>query len=133
MKLGSLMQEVANEINAQYSEYDETKSVVIVRFESGRLQTIYGTLEAGEKFNNRRGIQLKSKVCEVPENLDYRVLLEETARVSHAKFVIEDNYLQVEASVYEEAVNKELLKEMILEVTELADKWENELTGQDIN
>ena len=133
MKLGTLMQEVANEINAQYSEYDETKSVIIVRFDTGRLQTIYGTLETGEKFNNRMGIQLKSKVCEVPEELDYKMLLEESSMVNHAKFVIEDDYLLVEASVYIEAANKELLKEMILEVAELADKWENKLTGEDIN
>jgi hypothetical protein len=61
------------------------------------------------------------------------MLLEQTAFFNYARFVIRENYLQVEAvSGYDNAVEDEI-KEMIQEVANLADQYEMKLTGADVN
>jgi hypothetical protein len=60
-------------------------------------------------------------------------LLEQSASFDYSKFVLEDNFLKIEASCLVDSATQEQLKEMIQEVAQLADHYEFKLTGQDIH
>jgi len=132
MDLIAFMKRYANEIGGQYTEYNAAQSIVIVPLSGSRFQTVIGIVKKNELYN-RKLITLSSKVCPVGPHLDLKMLLEQTAFFNYARFVIRENYLQVEAvSGYDSAVEDEL-KEMIQEVANLADQYEMKLTGADVN
>ncbi|MCZ8214725.1 MAG: hypothetical protein O9262_00725, partial [Cyclobacteriaceae bacterium] len=61
-----------------------------------------------------------------------REILEENAMFDYSKFMIEDGYLKVEASCPAATVTEEQVKEMLQEVATMSDKFEMELTRQDV-
>ena len=132
MELISFMKRYADEIGGQYTEYNAAQSIVIVPLSGSRFQTVIGIVKKNDLYN-RKLITLSSKVCPVGPHLDLKMLLEQTAFFNYARFVIRENYLQVEAvSGYDNAVEGEI-KEMIQEVANLADQYEMKLTGADVN
>jgi hypothetical protein len=132
MDLIAFMKRYADQIGGQYTEYNASQSIVIVPLSGSRYQTVIGIVRKNELYN-RKLITLSSKVCAVGPHLDMKMLLEQTAFFNYARFVIRENYLQVEAvSGYDNAVEEEL-KEMIQEVANLADQYEMKLTGADVN
>lgn len=133
MELNSFMESYANEIGGQYSEYDSSKSVIIVPLPDGRFQTVFGVLTDSEKYKNRTGIEFTSRVCEYENGIDLKQLLEANADFCHAKFVIHEGYLKVEASAFTDTATEPLLKEIIQEVALTADEWEMKLTGMDVH
>jgi hypothetical protein len=132
MNLTAFMKKYSEEIGGQYTEYNETLSVVIVPLSGGRFQTVIGAIKQNELYN-RKLITFTSKVCAFQSNLDIRMLLEQTAYFNYCRFVIKDGYVQVEAVSPLEAVSEETIKEMLQEVANLADQYEMKLTGADIN
>lgn len=132
MDLNAFMQNYADEINGQYSEYDSNKSIIIVPLPDERYQTVLGHLKHSNRYN-KVGIEFTSKVCPFREGLNLKQLLEENAQLNHAKFVLVDNYLNVEASCFLDTATEELLKEIIQEVANVADEYEFKLTGEDIH
>jgi hypothetical protein len=132
MDLIAFMKRYADQIGGQYTEYNASQSIVIVPLSGSRYQTVIGIVRKNELYD-RKLITLSSKVCAVGPHLDMKMLLEQTAFFNYARFVIRENYLQVEAvSGYDNAVEDEL-KEMIQEVANLADQYEMKLTGADVN
>ncbi|MEO1049415.1 MAG: hypothetical protein AAFX87_02250 [Bacteroidota bacterium] len=132
MDLNTFMQKYAEEIDGQYSEYDEEKSIIIVPLEDNRFQTVLGHVRSIEKYE-KHSIEFSSKVCEFDQSIDLKKLLEENANFVHAKFLIVDNYIKVEAASFIESVTEEVLKEIIQEVANLADEYEFKLTGVDVH
>ena len=65
-------------------------------------------------------------------DIDYKMLLDQSAFFNYCRFVIRDNYLQVEAVASLTGISEETIKEMVQEVANLADQFEMKLTGADI-
>lgn len=126
------MERFADEIGGQFSEYDQTKSVIIVPLEENRFQAVLGVIKYNEKFK-KTGIEFSSKVCPFSDDIDCKQLIIENAKTCYAKFVIVDDFVKVEGSTFLETIMEEGLKEIIKEVAQLADEWELKLTGLDVN
>jgi len=77
----------------------------------------------------RKLISLNSKVCAIKPDIDYKMLLDQTAFFNYCRFVIKDNYLQVEAVASLIGISEETLKKWCQEVANLADQFEMKLTG----
>lgn len=132
MDLNAFMQEYADEINGQYSEYDNKKSIIIVPLPDERYQTVLGHQKQSKRFD-KAIIEFASKVCPYKEDIDVKQLLEENANLNHAKFVLVDEFIKVEASCFIDLATAELLKEIIQEVANVADEYEFKLTGEDVH
>ena len=126
------MQQIAESIGAQFNEYDDRKSVIVVLLKGSRYQTIMSVLKHHEKYD-REVIHLTTKVCDTDQFINYSDILSQSAGFVHSKFVIVDGYLRVEAASFTDSVVEGVLKEMILEVAEIGDEWELKITGQDIH
>ena len=126
------MERYAEEIDGQFSEYDQSKSVIIVPLDENRFQAVLGVIKYNEKFN-KTGIEFSSKVCPFSDDIDCKQLIIENAKTCYAKFVIVDDFIKVEGSTFLETIMEEGLKEIIKEVAQLADEWELKLTGLDVN
>jgi hypothetical protein len=127
-----LMQKIADDIGGQFSEYDKSKSVIIVPLEGNRYQAVVGVVKHNEKLDKTR-IEFSSKVCQLTESIDLKELLMENAKTCHARFVVIDDYVRVEGSTFLENVNEIGVKEIIDEVARMADEWELKLTGMDVH
>lgn len=132
MDLNAFMESYANEIDGTYSEYDIRTSIIIVPLPDQRFQTVLGKLKHSQRYN-RLGIEFTSKVCQFESSIDLKSLLTENANLNHAKFVIIDDFIHVEASSFVESATEELLKEIIQEVANIADEYEFKLTGADVH
>jgi len=126
------MERFADEIGGQFSEYDQSKSVIIVPLEENRFQAVLGVKKFNEKFN-KTGVEFSSKVCPFSDDIDCKQLVIENAKTCYAKFVIVDDFVKVEGSTFVETIMEDGLKEIIKEVAQLADEWELKLTGLDVN
>ncbi len=132
MDLNGFMEALAEEIDGQYSEYDNTKSIIIVPLNDGRFQTVLGQKRFNEKYS-QEAVEFSSKVCPYDDSIDLKNLLEENVNFCHAKFVVVDDYIQVEAACFLETATESLIKEIIIEVAEMADVFEHKLTGVDVH
>jgi len=126
------MENYAEQIGGQFSEYDSSKSVIIVPLDDNRFQAVLGVMKHNDKFN-KMGVEFSSKVCPDAEDIDYKRLIMENAKTCYAKFVTVDDFIKVEGSTFMETTTEEGLKEIIQEVAQLADEWEYKLTGLDVN
>ena len=131
-KFNEFMVRLADEIGGQYSEYDSSKSVIIVPLQDNRFQAVLGVVKYNDKFN-KTAIEFSSKVCKFTEDIDVKELLLENAKTIYARFVIADGYLKVEGSAFLENINENGLKEILIEIANKADEWELKLTGLDVN
>lgn len=132
MDLNSFMRSYAEEIGGTYSEYDGSTSIIIVPLPDERFQTVLGTVKLNKRYN-RKLIEFSSKVCKFNSNIDMKELLTENTNLNHAKFAIADDFIQVEDSCFIETATEDLIKEIIQEVANIADEYENKLTGVDVH
>ncbi len=132
MNFTEFMESFAEEIGGQFSEYDKTKSVIIVPVDEFRFQTVVGEMRHINHYD-KTAIEYSSKVCSYQGDIDLKLLLEENTKFCHAKFSIVDGFVKVEASAFIDNATAELLKEIILEVAQMADEWEYKLTGMDVH
>lgn len=126
------MEKIAQDIGAQFNEYDDRKSVVVVLLPGSRYQTVMCVLKHHEDYD-REVIHLTTKVCDTEQFINYIEILTENAKFVHAKFVVVDGFLRVEAAMFVDNVTEDVLKEMVLEVAEIADPWELKITGKDVH
>ncbi|MCK5368790.1 MAG: hypothetical protein KAQ62_09565, partial [Cyclobacteriaceae bacterium] len=68
------MERYAEEIDGQFSEYDQSKSVIIVPLDENRFQAVLGVIKYNEKFN-KTGIEFSSKVCPFSDDIDCKQLV----------------------------------------------------------
>ena len=132
MNLTAFMKKYSDEIGGQFTEYNDTLSVIIMPLSGGRFQTVLGTIKENELYN-RKLIMFSSKVCAYQANLDLKMLFEQVAYFNYCRFVIKESYLQIEAVAALESINENTIKEMLQEVANLADQYEMRLTGIDVN
>ncbi len=130
MDFSQLSQKLANEINAQFTEYDPKHSVFIVPLKDDRFQTVIARIIDHPKFN-KEVVKITSKICYVTETIDYQSVLEGSAEFVHTRFIVDDDLLKAEASFFYDSVSEAIMKEMILEVANTSDDWEFKITGKD--
>lgn len=126
MNFSSTMQSIADKVEGSFSEYDENIAVLIVPVDEHRFQTVYCYHEGP------KGIRYITKVCEVEENMPFREMVEASSDLLYASFYIENDFIYVRATTFL-TDNEDGLKEMLLELSQIADKWENKLTGADVH
>lgn len=131
MDLSTIMKNYAAETGGQYTQYDQAQSIIIAPVSGGRFQTVMGIITENELYK-RKLITLVSKVSPVKPGIDYKMLLEQTAYFNYCRFVIRDNYLNVEAVAAVVGASEETIKEMVQEVANLADQFEMKISGSDI-
>ncbi len=132
MDLNTFMKTYAQEIGGEFSEYDSDKSIVIMPLPDERFQTVLGHKKHIDRYE-KLVIEFSSKVCAFDDTIDLKMLLQENTNFCHAKFVLVDDYIKVEASCFVESATEEVLKEILQEVANLADNFEFELTGVDVH
>jgi hypothetical protein len=132
MNFKEFSKKYAQEIGGQFREFDETRSVIIFPLDGNRFQTITGHIVYHPDYNGEV-VQIKTKVCGLDENIPYNDLLAESTDLPYAKFVVEDGFLKVEASSFLVNLDDNMVKEMIVEVANVADRWEFKITGKDIH
>lgn len=132
MDLTAFMKKYADQISGQYTEYDNNHSIIIVPVAGGRFQTVLGNIKQNDLYN-RKLITFISKVCIVKPEIDFQLLLEQTAFFNYCRFIVAEGYIQVEGVAALVNISEETIKEMIQEVANLADQYEMKLTGTDIH
>lgn len=132
MNLVSFMKTYSDEIGGQYSGYDNTHSIIVVPLPDGRFQSVIGTIKENQLYN-RKMVTFTSKVASYHPGLALKDLLEQSANFNYARFIISDDYLQMEAVTALEGTSEVAAKEMIQEVANLADQYEYKITGADVH
>lgn len=128
----SFARQYADQIGGQYTDYDHSKAVLVVPLKDGRFQTVLAVSRVGPASGKEQAV-FTSKICEYSHSIDLKELLEDTGNFDYSKFIIEDNYLKIEASCLSATASEEQVKEMIQEVANLADQYELKYTGQDVH
>ncbi|MEM6846067.1 MAG: hypothetical protein AAF944_26905 [Bacteroidota bacterium] len=134
MNLVGFMQGISDELQGQFSEYDENTLVIVVPLGKGRFQAVQGKVQEVDDRGTKT-ISFTSKVCPFYRQMDLIDFMEENKKMLFSRFIVEDTFIKVEASVFLEFVsqqNKDYLKNAICEVAKVADKWEHKLTGLDV-
>lgn len=134
MDLVHFMQNLAEELQGRFAEYDDQTFVIIVPVSNGRFQSVQGQVNNIDNHGTR-SISFVSKVCPYYHQMDLVDFMTENKKMVFAKFTVDQTFIKIEASVFLEFVsqqNKGFLKDMISEVAEMADKWEHKLTGLDV-
>jgi hypothetical protein len=132
MNVINTVKQYADQIGGQFTDYDHTKSVIVVPLDASRFQTVLALTQKSPVSGRDQAI-FTSKVCEFNTSLDLKMLMEQNASFDYSKFVVEDGYLKVEASCLQSSASETQVKEMIQEVAQLADHYEYKLTGQDVH
>ena len=132
MSIMKHVQQYADQIGGQFTDYDHSRSGIVVPINGSRFQTVLASTQKSPVSGRDQAI-FASKVCEFTSGLDLKNLLEQNANFDYSKFVLEDGYLKVEASCLASSVSPDQVKEMIQEVAQLADHYEFKLTGKDIH
>jgi hypothetical protein len=132
MNIINAVKKYADQIGGQYTDYDHTKSVIVVPIDKSRFQTVLAATQKSAVSGRDQAV-FTSKVCEFRAEMDLKSLLEQNANFDYSKFVLEDGFLKVEASCLASSTSEEQLREMIQEVAQLADHYEYKFTGQDLH
>lgn len=121
------MKSYAEEINGNFSEYDEYRSVIVVPLGMDRQQAVVGEIDTDSNL-----VVISSKVCIADDKIRFKELLEENHRSTYGKFTISNDFLKVESKSHAREISDETLKQTIQEIAKMADKWEMNITGRDI-
>lgn len=132
MNVINTVKQYADQIGGQFTDYDHSKSVIVVPLDRSRFQTVLAVTQKSPVSGRDQAV-FTSKVCEYSTSIDLKMLMEQNASFDYSKFVVEDGYLKVEASCLPSTASEAQVKEMIQEVAQLADHYEYRLTGQDIH
>lgn len=132
MDLLSFMKKYSDEIGGQYSDYDNTHSIIVIPLSGGRFQSVVGTIKEN-KLYSRNMVTFTSKICVCHPNLALKNLLEQSSLFNYGRFIVSNDFLQIEAVASLDGTPEETIKEMIQEVANLADQFEYKLTGADVH
>jgi len=132
MDIMQYLEQYAEQVGGQFTDYDTSKAVVVIPINGSRYQTVLAVKQIS-RVSGRDQATFTSKVCEFKNTLDLKALLEQNADFDYSKFVLEEGYLKVEASCLAASASEDQVKEMVQEVAKLADMYEMKLTGKDIH
>ena len=126
------VQQYADQIGGQFTDYDHAKSIIVVPTTKSRFQTVIAITQKSPVSGREQAV-FTSKICDFNSGLDLKTLLEQNANFDYSKFVLEEGFLKVVASCLSDTATDDQIKEMIQEVAQLADHYEFKFTGQDIH
>ncbi|MEQ8423154.1 MAG: hypothetical protein RIA63_00490 [Cyclobacteriaceae bacterium] len=132
MDLMAFMRSYSDEIDGQYSSYDNTHAIIVVPLAGGRFQSVIGTIKEN-KLYSRNMVTFTSKICSYNSSLPLKNLLEQSTLFNYGRFIIKDDFLQIEGAASLDGTPESSIKEMIQEVANLADQYEFKLTGADVH
>ena len=127
MDFKSIMQTTSDAVDGTYSEYDDTTTVIIVPVDEHRFQTVYAYKD---EIN---GVTFRTKIGDVTEDTPYKDLMHNNGKLKYSRITIEKRVLYTTAYAFPGFTASQSLSDMLTEVAQTADHWENKLTGQDIN
>ncbi|PIB36134.1 hypothetical protein BFP72_12370 [Reichenbachiella sp. 5M10] len=127
MQLNKFMKTYAEEVNGNFSEYDPSRSVIVIPLANDRFQAVVAAMDANEQI-----ITLSSKVCIADEKIKFKDLLEQNHATTYGKFVIDNGFLKIESKHKISETSNDTFKTILQEIANLADTWEMNLTGMDI-
>ena len=82
---------------------------------------------------SRNLVTFTSKIAAYNPGLPLKDLLVQSSLFNYARFIISDDYLQMESVASLDGTSESSVKEMIQEVANLADQYELKLTGADVH
>jgi len=88
MNIMNYVQQYAEQIGGQFTDYDHSKSVVVVPLNGSRYQTVLAITQTSAVSGRDQAV-FTSKVCEFAPNIDLKNLLEQNANFDFSKFVLE--------------------------------------------
>ena len=127
------LQQLAEEMDGNYTEYSDDTIIVTLPLEEGRFQSVRGLIT---ERDSGLMLILTSTICRLHEypDVDYRKMLEMNYELGYSKITITDeDYLELMTSIKYDLANPEEIKYMITEVAMTADKLEFEITGKDVH
>jgi hypothetical protein len=130
MQFLNYVRKYADKIGGQYTDYDSTRSVIVVPLDT-RFQTVLASTQKSP-VSGKDQAMFSSKICEFVSTIDLKLLLEQNGNFDYSRFVLEDGYLKVEASCLAASATEDQVCEMVQEVAQLADHYELKFTGKDI-
>ena len=89
MNIMNYVQQYAEQIGGQFTDYDHSKSVVVVPLNGSRYQTVLAITQTSAVSGRDQAV-FTSKVCEFAPNIDLKNLLEQNANFDFSKFVLEE-------------------------------------------
>lgn len=127
------LENLAHELNGNYTEYSDDTVILTLPLDEGRFQSIRGILTEREA-----GLMLifTSTICRLHEfpDVNFRRMLEMNYELGYSKITITDeDYLELMTSIKYDLATEEEIKYMIHEIAETADKLEYEITGEDVH
>jgi len=132
MNIFNFVNQYANQIGGQFTDYNHEKAVVVIPLDNERFQTIL-CITQKSSISGKEQVLFTSKVCEWHDDLDAKELLNQNAAFDYAKFILDDNFLKIETSCLAGSATEEQIKEMIQEVATQADLFELKYTGEDVH
>lgn len=132
MNLTNTIKAYADQIGGQFTDYDHTRSVIVVPLDQSRFQTVLATTQTNPVTGREQAV-FTSKICPFHPEIDLKMLMEQNATFDYSRFVLVDGYLKVEASCPSASASETQVQEMIQEVAQLADRYEYKLTGADVH
>ena len=127
------LQQLAEEMDGNYTEYSDDTIIVTLPLEEGRFQSVRGLIT---ERDSGLMLILTSTICRLHEypDVDYRKMLEMNYELGYSKITITDeDYLELMTSIKYDLATPEEIKYMITEVALTADKLEFEITGKDVH
>lgn len=131
MDLFDFLKFYCDELGGQFTLYDGARGFAVVPLHEGRFQTVVVTIRKGPRSGLDHAI-FSSKIAELPAGFDAHELLRNCAEFEHARFVLQEQYLSLEASCLPSAPETEV-KSILQEIAQLADLYELKITGKDIH
>jgi len=131
MDIAKSLQKIADEIGGSFTEYSNNNLILTVPTNGGRFQgiTTYVLEHDGKKV-----LEIASRVCDADKpGINYRQLLVMNQELTYSKIVIFDDYIQLAAEVFFDHINEAILKDIVKEVGQTADKVEFEVAGKDVH
>lgn len=123
---------ITEELNGSCLDYSENNIIATLPLEEGRYQNIVTYLI--EKDNGLRTIEFASKVCDAnTPGIDFRRCLTINSELIYSKMIIQDDYIQLAASLFVEHATRDIIRDIILEIAQRADDLEKEFVGVDIH
>jgi hypothetical protein len=130
MDLTGCMLRLAGEMDGRFIEYTSAISIITVPVEGCSCQNVIGQLI---NKNGEQVLVLTSKVCELcAEEENHKVILRLNQELFYCKIIIQDWQLQVTAETLFINCTEQLLKEMILEVAQVAFFLDHKIISTDM-
>ncbi len=121
---------LASQSNGNYIEYSHDCGIMQLQMGNGRFQYVKGYFQ-----NTDQGtVKFMSKICDLAEypDVDLKKLLSINHNLNYSKVVIDQEFLEVEATARYDLSTTEEISFIVQEVAEAADNLEFEITGKDI-